>query len=90
MGPACFLWDFLRRSDQSGYFLSLNGDIGGAAVAGIVSTMCQIVCEAVHKGGEIHCTILNEEDNRKRKFSLTRKYTHTVKKFLFSKFYHLF
>jgi hypothetical protein len=25
LGPACWLWDYLRRSGQGGYFLPLSG-----------------------------------------------------------------
>ena len=28
-GPACWLWDYLRRSGASGYFLPLSGRLGG-------------------------------------------------------------
>jgi NAD+ synthase (glutamine-hydrolysing) len=46
-GPACWLWDFLRRSRASGYFLPLSGGADSAATAAIVGVMCHMVFEAV-------------------------------------------
>lgn len=42
-GPACWLWDYLRRSGTSGFFLPLSGGADSASVAAIVGIMCQIV-----------------------------------------------
>lgn len=50
LGPACFLWDYLRRSGQHGYFLALSGGRDSAAVACIVYSMCRLVCDAVKNG----------------------------------------
>ncbi|XP_076971513.1 glutamine-dependent NAD(+) synthetase isoform X1 [Tamandua tetradactyla] len=47
LGPACWLWDFLRRSRQAGYFLPLSGGLDSAATACLVYSMCRQVCEAV-------------------------------------------
>lgn len=43
LGPACWLWDFLRRSGASGFFLPLSGGADSSAVAAIVHTMCVLV-----------------------------------------------
>ncbi|KAJ8315536.1 hypothetical protein KUTeg_007686 [Tegillarca granosa] len=50
LGPACWLWDYLRRSGGGGYFLPLSGGIDSSSSACIVSSMCRLVCESVHKG----------------------------------------
>lgn len=51
LGPACWLWDYLRRSGASGYLLPLSGGADSSAVATIVMAMCHLVYdEAV--GGE--------------------------------------
>lgn len=42
-GPACWLWDYLRRSGGSGYFLPLSGGADSSSVAAIVGSMCQLV-----------------------------------------------
>lgn len=42
-GPACWLWDYLRRSGTHGFFLPLSGGADSAATATIVGIMCQIV-----------------------------------------------
>uniref|UniRef100_A0A2R5L8C7 Glutamine-dependent NAD(+) synthetase n=1 Tax=Ornithodoros turicata TaxID=34597 RepID=A0A2R5L8C7_9ACAR len=52
LGPACWLWDYLRRSGQGGFFLPLSGGIDSASVASIVYSMCRLVCSAVQDGEE--------------------------------------
>uniref|UniRef100_A0A8C0XWI1 Glutamine-dependent NAD(+) synthetase n=1 Tax=Castor canadensis TaxID=51338 RepID=A0A8C0XWI1_CASCN len=52
LGPACWLWDFLRRSHQAGFFLPLSGGVDSAATACIVYSMCWQVCEAVTSGNQ--------------------------------------
>eukprot|EP01132_Coremiostelium_polycephalum_P004118 gene4118-5154_t len=42
-GPACWLWDYLRRSGLNGFFLPLSGGADSAATAAIVAIMCQLV-----------------------------------------------
>jgi NAD+ synthase (glutamine-hydrolysing) len=49
-GPACWLWDYLRRSGASGFFLALSGGADSSAVACIIGTMCNLVSEAVRAG----------------------------------------
>ncbi|KAJ3136153.1 glutamine-dependent NAD(+) synthetase [Physocladia obscura] len=46
-GPACWLWDYLRRSKTNGYFLPLSGGIDSCSTALIVYSMCKIVCETI-------------------------------------------
>ncbi|KAG7093662.1 glutamine-dependent NAD(+) synthetase [Marasmius oreades] len=50
LGPACWLWDYLRRSRTQGYFLPLSGGIDSCATATIVYSMCRLVVEAVEGG----------------------------------------
>ncbi|XP_054999963.1 glutamine-dependent NAD(+) synthetase isoform X2 [Sorex araneus] len=52
LGPACWLWDFLRRSRQAGFFLPLSGGLDSAATACLVYSMCHQVCEAVRSGNQ--------------------------------------
>ncbi|XP_072614796.1 glutamine-dependent NAD(+) synthetase isoform X2 [Vulpes vulpes] len=52
LGPACWLWDFLRRSRQAGFFLPLSGGVDSAATACLVYSMCRQVCEAVRNGNQ--------------------------------------
>lgn len=60
VGPACWLWDYLRRSKQKGFFLPLrfalfydfcSGGIDSCATALIVYSMCEIVYQKVIDGG---------------------------------------
>lgn len=46
IGPACWLWDYLRRSGASGYFLPLSGGADSSSTAAIVGSMCAMVAEA--------------------------------------------
>ncbi|XP_062051654.1 glutamine-dependent NAD(+) synthetase isoform X2 [Lepus europaeus] len=52
LGPTCWLWDFLRRSQQAGFFLPLSGGVDSAATACLVYSMCHQVCEAVRSGNQ--------------------------------------
>ncbi|TPX60523.1 hypothetical protein PhCBS80983_g01676 [Powellomyces hirtus] len=52
-GPACWLWDYLRRSKSGGFFLPLSGGLDSCCTAIIVFSMCDLVCKAA-KNGERH------------------------------------
>ncbi|RFU27523.1 hypothetical protein B7463_g8804, partial [Scytalidium lignicola] len=49
-GPACWLWDYLRRSKQAGFFLPLSGGIDSCATAVIVHSMCRLVYKDICEG----------------------------------------
>lgn len=51
-GPACWLWDYLRRSGASGFLLPLSGGADSSAVAAIVGCMCQMVYQAGIAGAD--------------------------------------
>lgn len=53
LGPACWLWDYLRRSGASGYFLPLSGGADSSSTAAIVGCMCQLVTKAAREGDEV-------------------------------------
>ncbi len=42
-GPACWLWDYLRRSGAAGFFIPLSGGIDSCATSVIVFSMCRLV-----------------------------------------------
>jgi hypothetical protein len=42
LGPACWLWDYLRRSGAGGYLLPLSGGADSSSSAAIVGCMCQV------------------------------------------------
>jgi NAD+ synthase (glutamine-hydrolysing) len=46
-GPACWLWDYLRRSRTAGYLVPLSGGIDSCATATIVYSMCRLVIKAI-------------------------------------------
>ncbi|CAM9902890.1 unnamed protein product, partial [Choristocarpus tenellus] len=51
LGPACWLWDYLRRSGASGFFLPLSGGADSSSVAAIVGVMCKSVVVAARGAG---------------------------------------
>ena len=51
-GPACWLWDYLRRSGVVGYFLPISGGADSSSVATIVGSMCQMVAKAAQAGNQ--------------------------------------
>ncbi len=50
LAPACWLWDYLRRSGQGGFFLPLSGGVDSSSSASIVYSMCRMVVEAIQQG----------------------------------------
>ena len=52
LGPACWLWDYLRRSGQGGFFLPLSGGVDSSSTATIVYSMCNLVVKAIDRGDE--------------------------------------
>ncbi|KAF9219807.1 glutamine-dependent NAD(+) synthetase with GAT domain-containing protein [Gyrodon lividus] len=52
LGPACWLWDYLRRSRTQGYFVPLSGGIDSCATAVIVYSMCRLVAEAATRANK--------------------------------------
>ncbi|XP_037344390.2 glutamine-dependent NAD(+) synthetase [Pungitius pungitius] len=50
LGPACWLWDYLRRSGQAGFLLPLSGGVDSSSTACIVHSMCVLICRAVEDG----------------------------------------
>ncbi|SCV74870.1 BQ2448_7899 [Microbotryum intermedium] len=53
LGPACWLWDYLRRSRTQGYFVPLSGGIDSCATATIVYSMCLLVVKESALGNEL-------------------------------------
>eukprot|EP01112_Ceratiomyxa_fruticulosa_P017654 TRINITY_DN5544_c0_g2_i1.p1 TRINITY_DN5544_c0_g2~~TRINITY_DN5544_c0_g2_i1.p1 ORF type:complete len:705 (+),score=141.82 TRINITY_DN5544_c0_g2_i1:93-2207(+) len=51
-GPACWLWDYLRRSKLGGYFLPLSGGADSSATATIVGIMTQLVVKECEEGNQ--------------------------------------
>ncbi|KAK7994172.1 aminotransferase class-III [Apiospora arundinis] len=50
LAGGCYLWDYLRRSNQAGYLVPLSGGIDSCATATLVFSMCRIVMKAVQEG----------------------------------------
>jgi NAD+ synthase (glutamine-hydrolysing) len=52
LGPACWMWDFLRRSGAAGFLIPLSGGLDSASTATLVYSMAKLVVEAVEAGNE--------------------------------------
>ena len=52
-GPACWLWDYLRRSGMAGFFVPLSGGADSSSVVAQVGIMCQIVATEAQAGNEL-------------------------------------
>lgn len=52
LGPACWLWDYLRRSRTQGFLLPLSGGLDSCATAVIVHSMCRLVHASCAAGNE--------------------------------------
>ncbi|KAF2842686.1 glutamine-dependent NAD(+) synthetase [Patellaria atrata CBS 101060] len=50
MCGGAFLWDYLRRSRQAGYFIPLSGGIDSCATSVMVFNMCRMVLQAIDEG----------------------------------------
>lgn len=57
LGPACWLWDYLRRSRMGGYFLPLSGGIDSCATACIIHSMTRLVVRHCQVGGMLCLTL---------------------------------
>jgi NAD+ synthase (glutamine-hydrolysing) len=53
LGPACWLWDYLRRSGASGFLLPLSGGADSSCVATIVGVMCRLVVDAAPRNPQV-------------------------------------
>ena len=52
LGPACWMWDYLRRSNASGFLIPLSGGIDSCATATIVYSMCRLVVSEISEGNQ--------------------------------------
>lgn len=52
LGPACWLWDMLRRSGAAGFLCPLSGGIDSCSTATLVYGMCRVVMAAIQEGNE--------------------------------------
>lgn len=53
LGPACWLWDYLRRSGLQGFLLPLSGGADSSSVAAIVGSMCRLVAREAEAGNAL-------------------------------------
>lgn len=61
LGPACWLWDYLRRSKAGGFLLPLSGGADSAAVATVVYTMCKYVVKGYKNSIGVNREILEND-----------------------------
>lgn len=53
LGPACWMWDYLRRSKAAGFIVPLSGGIDSCATATIVYSMCRLVIQELQAGNAV-------------------------------------
>ncbi|KAK5173606.1 glutamine-dependent NAD(+) synthetase [Saxophila tyrrhenica] len=53
LGPACWIWDYLRRSKAAGYLIPLSGGIDSCATSVIVYSMCRLVVSELAAGNSV-------------------------------------
>lgn len=53
LGPACWMWDYLRRSTAAGFLIPLSGGIDSCATATIVFSMCRLVVAEIQAGNKV-------------------------------------
>lgn len=52
LGPACWLWDYLRRSGQGGFFVPLSGGVDSSSTACIVYSLCNLIVKSCEENDE--------------------------------------
>ncbi|KAI9731897.1 MAG: glutamine-dependent NAD(+) synthetase [Cirrosporium novae-zelandiae] len=52
LGPANWLWDYLRRCGAAGFFIPLSGGVDSCSTSLIVFSMCREVVKSVGEGNE--------------------------------------
>lgn len=52
LGPACWMWDYLRRSKAAGFLVPLSGGIDSCATAVLVYSMCREVMKALEENNK--------------------------------------
>lgn len=52
LGPAAWLWDYLRRSKAAGFLIPLSGGLDSCSTATLVFSMCRMVFKAFKDGNE--------------------------------------
>ncbi|KAF2704623.1 glutamine-dependent NAD(+) synthetase [Pleomassaria siparia CBS 279.74] len=50
LSAACWMYDYLRRSNQAGFLVPLSGGIDSCATLCLVYSMCRLLCEAIKNG----------------------------------------
>lgn len=84
-GPACWMWDYLRRSGASGFFLPLSGGADSSATAALVGIMCQLVIEAINTGDD---AVLNDVRKVASRADEQNSYIPNCPKELASRIFH--
>ncbi len=81
-GPACWLWDYLRRSGAAGFFLPLSGGADSSSVATMVGIMCQMVVKEIKAGNQqvIHDVrrLVQEDEQRNYLPTEASEFAHRI------------
>ena len=63
LGPACWMWDYLRRSGAAGFLLPLSGGADSAAVCCITRIMCQLAIDTALQVDQITGDVVIRDQN---------------------------
>jgi NAD+ synthase (glutamine-hydrolysing) len=65
LGPPCWLWDFLRRSGASGYFIPLSGGADSSCVTTMVGLLTRLIFNEIQKEKRLLAQIDNDDREEK-------------------------
>lgn len=83
--PACYLWDYLKRSSAVGFFIPISGGLDSISVLAIVSNMCKLVLKTLPKLTGYNFKIM--EDTLVRIFGkVPADYVEMMKKVVYTAF----
>lgn len=59
--PACYMWDFLRRSGARGFFLPLSGGSDSTAVTALAGVMCDLIMKALEEEKGYNLKVIKDD-----------------------------
>ena len=77
LGPALWLWDYLRKSGASGFYIPLSGGLDSCSCALIVYTMCKILAENLNHVKDDLIKIIGNEENLENPKEICKRILYT-------------
>lgn len=73
LAPACWLWDYLRRSGASGYFVPLSGGADSSCVVTMVGLLTRLIYEEIQKEKNYFKTQSEMNEEKRKEFEVQHK-----------------